>query len=52
MRTGGKLTGYEFSRLSNFCGQMDAPRRLVPDRVLRLFRREAGRFPTTWCMSG
>ena len=43
-RSGGKLTGYEFSRLSNFCGQWMRHGDWYPDRVLRLFRREAGRF--------
>jgi glycosyltransferase involved in cell wall biosynthesis len=42
--TDGKLAGYEFSRLSNFCGQWMRHGDWYPDRVLRLFRREAGRF--------
>jgi glycosyltransferase involved in cell wall biosynthesis len=40
----GKLAGYEFSRLSNFCGQWMRHGDWYPDRVLRLFRREAGCF--------
>ncbi|MEO8806637.1 MAG: glycosyltransferase family 2 protein [Burkholderiaceae bacterium] len=40
----GKLAGYEFSRLSNFCGQWMRHGDWHPDRVLRLFRREHGRF--------
>lgn len=36
--------GYELSRLSNFCGQWMRHGDWYPDRVLRLFRREAGRF--------
>ena len=43
-RSGGKLAAYEFSRLSNFCGQWMRHGDWYPDRVLRLFRREAGRF--------
>ena len=43
-RSDGKLDGYEFSRLSNFCGQWMRHGDWYPDRVLRLFRREAGRF--------
>jgi glycosyltransferase involved in cell wall biosynthesis len=35
---------YEFSRLSSFCGQWMRHGDWYPDRVLRLFRREAGRF--------
>ena len=35
---------YEFSRLSSFCGQWMRHGVWYPDRVLRLFRREAGRF--------
>ena len=38
------LAGYEFSRLSNFCGQWMRHGDWYPDRVLRLFRRDAGRF--------
>lgn len=44
VRSDGKLAGYEFSRLSNFCGQWMRHGDWYPDRVLRLFRREAGRF--------
>jgi glycosyltransferase involved in cell wall biosynthesis len=40
----GKLAGYEISRLSNFCGQWMRHGDWYPDRVLRLFRRDAGRF--------
>jgi len=36
--------GYEFARLSSFCGQWMRHGDWYPDRVLRLFRREAGRF--------
>ena len=36
--------GYELSRLSRFCGQWMRHGDWYPDRVLRLFRREAGRF--------
>lgn len=36
--------GYEFSRLSNFCGQWMRHGDWSPDRVTRLFRRDAGRF--------
>ncbi len=36
--------GYEFSRLSSFCGQWMRHGDWYPDRVLRLFRRDAGRF--------
>jgi len=36
--------GYELSRLSNFCGQWMRHGDWYPDRVLRLFRRGAGRF--------
>jgi glycosyltransferase involved in cell wall biosynthesis len=39
-----KAAGCEFSRLSNFCGQWMRYGDWYPDRVLRLFRREAGRF--------
>ena len=41
---GGKLAGHELSRLSNFCGQWMRHGDWYPDRVLRLFRRSAGRF--------
>jgi glycosyltransferase involved in cell wall biosynthesis len=36
--------GYELSRLSSFCGQWMRHGDWYPDRVLRLFRREQGRF--------
>lgn len=36
--------GYEVSRLSSFCGQWMRHGDWYPDRVLRLFRRGAGRF--------
>ena len=36
--------GYELSRLSSFCGQWMRHGDWYPDRVPRLFRREAGRF--------
>lgn len=37
-------TGYELSRLSSFCGQWMHHGDWYPDRVLRLFQRQAGRF--------
>ena len=37
-------SGYDLSRLSNFCGQWMRHGDWYPDRVLRLFKREAGRF--------
>ena len=40
----GPTAGYEASRLSSFCGQWMRHGDWHPDRVLRLFRREAGRF--------
>ena len=40
----GKLSGYELSRLSNFCGQWMRHGDWHPDRVLRLFLRDNGRF--------
>lgn len=40
----GKLAGHELSRLSNFCGQWMRHGDWHPDRVLRLFLRENGRF--------
>ena len=40
----GKLAGYELPRLSNFCGQWMRHGDWHPDRVLRLFWRESGRF--------
>ena len=36
--------GFAISRLSNFCGQWMRHGDWSPDRVLRLFRRDAGRF--------
>jgi glycosyltransferase involved in cell wall biosynthesis len=36
--------GHELSRLSNFCGQWMRHGDWYPDRVLRLFKRGAGRF--------
>lgn len=36
--------GYRLSRLSSFCGQWIRHGDWYPDRVLRLFRREQGRF--------
>ncbi len=36
--------GYELERLSRFCGQWMRHGDWYPDRVLRLFRRERGRF--------
>jgi glycosyltransferase involved in cell wall biosynthesis len=44
----GKLAGYEFSRLSNFCGQWMRHGDWYPDRVVRLFRNGAGRFSDDW----
>jgi glycosyltransferase involved in cell wall biosynthesis len=38
------LPGYALSRLSSFCGQWMRHGDWYPDRVLRLFKREAGRF--------
>jgi len=40
----GQPAAYEISRLSSFCGQWMRHGDWYPDRVLRLFRREAGRF--------
>jgi len=40
----GTAAGYELSRLSSFCGQWMRHGDWYPDRVLRLFRRDAGRF--------
>lgn len=40
----GVPAAYELSRLSSFCGQWMRHGDWYPDRVLRLFRREAGRF--------
>ena len=41
---GAGAVGYELSRLSSFCGQWMRHGDWYPDRVLRLFRRGAGRF--------
>lgn len=38
------VDGYELSRISRFCGQWMRHGDWNPDRVLRLFRRERGRF--------
>lgn len=40
----GGPAGHELSRLSSFCGQTMRHGDWYPDRVLRLFRRGAGRF--------
>ncbi|MBK6863394.1 MAG: glycosyltransferase family 2 protein [Ideonella sp.] len=40
----GGAAGYELERLSSFCGQWMRHGDWYPDRVLRLFRRDAGRF--------
>ena len=42
--TESATAGFELSRLSNFCGQWMRHGDWSPDRVLRLFRRDAGRF--------
>jgi glycosyltransferase involved in cell wall biosynthesis len=39
-----KADGFELSRRSSFCGRMMRHSGWFPDRVLRLFRREKGRF--------
>jgi glycosyltransferase involved in cell wall biosynthesis len=39
-----RCAGYELSRLSRFCGQWMRHGDWYPDRVLRLFRRDRGRF--------
>jgi len=41
---GSAEAGFELSRLSNFCGQWMRHGDWYPDRVLRLFKRGAGRF--------
>lgn len=41
---GSGTHGYELSRISRFCGQWIRHGDWNPDRVLRLFRREHGRF--------
>lgn len=43
-RAVGGASGYELERLSSFCGQWMRHGDWYPDRVLRLFRRDAGRF--------
>jgi glycosyltransferase involved in cell wall biosynthesis len=43
-RSDEAVAGYELERLSSFCGQWMRHGDWYPDRVLRLFRREAGRF--------
>ena len=43
-RGGDVVAGYELARLSSFCGQWMRHGDWYPDRVLRLFRRDAGRF--------
>jgi glycosyltransferase involved in cell wall biosynthesis len=40
----GKADGFELSRRSSFCGRMMRHSGWFPDRVLRLFRRDIGRF--------
>jgi glycosyltransferase involved in cell wall biosynthesis len=40
----GQPAGHDMLRLSSFCGQWMRHGDWYPDRVLRLFRREAGRF--------
>jgi glycosyltransferase involved in cell wall biosynthesis len=40
----GSADGFELSRRSSFCGRMMRHSGWFPDRVLRLFRREKGRF--------
>ena len=40
----GKADGYELPRRSTFCGHMMRHSGWFPDRVLRLFRRDKGRF--------
>ena len=42
--TGADCSGYEMPRSSNFCGRFMRHGGWWPDRVLRLFRRGAGRF--------
>jgi len=41
---GGNADGYEIPRRSSFCGRMMRHSGWFPDRVLRLFRRDKGRF--------
>ena len=40
----GRADGFEISRRSSFCGRMMRHSGWFPDRVLRLFRRDKGRF--------
>ena len=40
----GAADGYEIPRRSTFCGRMMRHSGWFPDRVLRLFRRDKGRF--------
>jgi glycosyltransferase involved in cell wall biosynthesis len=40
----GRADGFELSRRSSFCGRMMRHSGWFPDRVLRLFRRNRGRF--------
>jgi glycosyltransferase involved in cell wall biosynthesis len=40
----GMKTGYEIPRLSNYCGRFMRHGGWWPDRVLRLFKRERGKF--------
>jgi hypothetical protein len=40
----GGADGFELSRRSSFCGRMMRHSGWFPDRVLRLFRRDKGRF--------
>jgi glycosyltransferase involved in cell wall biosynthesis len=40
----GRADGFELSRRSSFCGRMMRHSGWFPDRVLRLFRRDKGRF--------
>ena len=44
VRNPGAADGYELSRISRFCGQWMRHGDWYPDRVLRLFRRDKGRF--------
>lgn len=44
MKSEQSADGYELSRVSRFCGQWIRHGDWYPDRVLRLFRRESGRF--------
>jgi glycosyltransferase involved in cell wall biosynthesis len=44
VRAAATADGYELDRLSSLCGQWMHHGDWYPDRVLRLFKREAGRF--------